>query len=242
MKKIVLLMVVLSCAAGLWAQSEDVFEAGNMEFGGEMHMTWMPTYYITDADDREANKGEYDFLLDATGNIGLFLIDKLSFQVMPGIIYSHSVSDNGDRVRNSMMLTLLGGVDYYFRTSSPWTFSVGLDTGIMIIPGIDGKDLGVDDPDDSLELMYLFNPNATAYYFTSDRLAPYVSIAADFWNYFRVKETSGDSYDYTDGRTFMQRWEMQFKISIGFKYFLPTGFRFLSGEEKKYTDVMKFGT
>ncbi|MGC9313925.1 MAG: hypothetical protein ACP5IA_14660, partial [Sediminispirochaetaceae bacterium] len=190
MKKIVLMMVLLTCAAGLWAQSEDVFEAGNMEFGGELHMTWMPDYFITDADDREAHKGEYNFLLDATGNVGLFLIDRLSLQFMPGILYTRSVSDNGDRVRNSLMLTLLGGVDYYFRTSSPWSFSIGLDTGIMIIPGLDGKDLGADDPDDSLELMCLFNPNAAAYYFTSDRLAPYVSIAMDFFNYLRVKETS----------------------------------------------------
>jgi len=232
-------MVVLSCAAGLWAQSEDVFEAGNMEFGGEFHLTWIPGYRITDADDRDLNEGEYDLFLDATGNIGLFLKDRLSLQFLPGIFFWRSVDDNKDEIRNRLNVSLGIGADYYFTGGSPWVFSAGLDTNLVFIPGIDGKDSGSPESIDSFVMLFEFSPNVTAYYFISERMAPFFNLCTDFYNIKQIKTTSGDSWEYPSGKGFMNYWEMQLKITLGFKYFLPTGFRFLQGEEETLTDALK---
>lgn len=131
------------------------------------------------------------------------------------------------------------GFDYYFTGASPWVFSAGLDTGFVIIPGIDGLSGGADDPDDSMALLFELSPNVSAYYFISDRMAPYFSVCSDFYNYKLVKNSAGDSYEYPVGKSFMNYWKMQLKVTLGFKYFLPTGFRFLQGEETTLTDAIK---
>jgi len=239
MKKIVLTVAVLFCAAMLWAQPADIFDAGNMEFGGELHLTWAPSAYITDADSREANEGEYNMFLDATGSIGLFVMDKLSLQFMPGLFYWRKSDDNGDDINNILDLSLGIGCDYYFTGSSPMVFSAGLDTGLTIVPGVDGKNNGADNPDDSLALIFSIKPNATAYYFVSERLAPYVSLNTEFYNYNIIKNNDGSSYDYDPGKGFMDYWKMQLNVTIGFKYFLPTGFRFLDGKQRSLPDAMR---
>jgi hypothetical protein len=116
------------------------------------------------------------FMMDGTGSIGWFLSDSFSLQLMPGLFYTRNVSDNGDSVNNGLWLSMGAGFDYYFYSASPAVFSLGLDGAVTFMPGIDGKYLGADKPNDSMAVEFSLTPNIASYYFITDRVAPYVSI------------------------------------------------------------------
>ncbi len=136
MKKSVIVLVLLLAAGAVWAGPEENFQAGGMELGGELHITWIPDAYITDS---ESNEGAYSLIMDGTGSIGWFLSDSFSLQIMPGFFYIRNSSSNGDSVNNTLWLTLGAGSDYYFYSASPAVFSLGLDGAVTFMPGIDGK-------------------------------------------------------------------------------------------------------
>lgn len=223
MKRSLCAMVLMLCAASLWAAPEGLFEAGGMEFGGEMSAFYAPQYYIFDSEDREANRGDYFFLLNGSGSIGFFPVDRLSLQLMPGVLYTRDVDDNGDDVSQYVMYLLEVGTDYYMAGSYPWVFSTGLDLGFGISPGLDGKYNGEDDPDDSLRLLYTVEPKVSGYYFVSDRIAPYFSISSIFVNSRRIRDYDGSSY--TGSNDFMKTWRLTMQFKIGMKYFFPAGAR-----------------
>jgi hypothetical protein len=216
-------MVLLLCVASLLAAPEGLFEAGGLEFGGEMSAYYTPDYYIFDSEDRDANRGNYFFMLNGTGSFGYFPIDRLSLQLMPGIFYTRSVDDKGDDVDQYVMYLLEVGTDYYMTGSYPWVFSGGLDLGLGVSPGLDGKYNGEDDPDESLELLYVVEPKISGYYFVSERIAPYISISSFFINSRRIRGYDGSSY--TESRDFMESWRLNMQFKIGMKYFFPAGAR-----------------
>lgn len=169
----------------------------------------------------------------------MVFIRQVFFTVHAGSLVMRSVNDHGDRVRNTLYLTLGAGFDYYFITASPAVFSLGLDGAVTLMPGIYGKDLGVDDPDDSFAIEVSLSPNIGSYYFISDRVAPYVSICPEFFNIKPFNNTDGSEYTYPAGKDFMDYWKLLFKVNVGIKFFLPEGFRFLSGRPKPFTDFYK---
>jgi hypothetical protein len=224
MKKGMCAVVLMFCISSLWASPEEIFEAGSFEFGGELNLTYMPNYYITDSEDREANGGEYDFMVIGSGTVGFFPVDRLSIQLMPGLLYYREVYDNGDDVYHFIQYLLELGTDYYFTGAFPWVFSPGVDAGIGLMLGLDGKNNGETEPDESLDVVYTLEPKLSIHYFVSDRVAPYISIAPVFQNYREIKSSDGSPYDNT--RDFMKNWRMQLRMKIGVKYFLPHGARF----------------
>lgn len=239
MKKTLIMVLMLGLAMSMQVTAQDIFEAGGTEIGGEFHLTYLPDGYITDSESREANEGEYYLVLDGTFSLGRFLFDGFSLQFMPGIFMMHRVSDHGDYTYSDLYLTLAGGCDYYFGDGAPMAFSVGLDAGVDIIPGIDGKNGGAEDPDDSMALQFNVIPNAAAYFFLSERVATYFSLCPEFFNYKQIKNDIGDSIEYADGKGFMDYWRLMLHVNIGMKYFLPAGSRFLDGKEKPFTEIFK---
>ena len=233
--------LLLFCAAWSWTDAADNFQAGGMEFGGELHIDYMPDAYISDKDSRDAEDGDYTLQVDGTATIGFFLIDRFSLQVLPGFFYwrERFGESGGDDIDNGLWISLGAGCDYYLLARSSLAFSLGLDFLITLVPGIDGKSGGVDDPDDSLAFIFHVEPNFTVYYFLTEHLAPYVSLCPAFFNYMPVKNPDGSDWDYPVDKGFFDYWQLDLEFHAGIKYFLPARSRFLKGRQKNFIDVIE---
>jgi hypothetical protein len=242
MKKTLMAALLLLCTALIWAAPADNFESGGLEFGGELHISFFPAGYITDADSREANEGQYDLFVDATASIGWFPLDRFSLQLMPGVFYRHNVDNNGDDVAKTLNLSLGAGCDYYLTAGSSLAFSAGLDLGATIIPGIYGTSGGTEAPDDSMAVLFTVSPNLAAYYFISERVAPYISLCPELYNRVQIKNIDGSDYEYPPDKGFMSYWQLMLKVNVGIKFFLPSGSRFLGGRERSLTEETKINS
>jgi hypothetical protein len=213
------------CAALGLAEVADNFQAGGLEFGGELLFEWIPSYDIFDAVEREANKGEYQLFAEGGASVGWFLIDRLSLGAELATVYNRGRDyDPARDIEQELSLGLFLGGEYYLPFLRRFAASFGLDFGAYYV--IDLKDT-IDDikQENSWSgLMWLVEPSAAGYFFLSDRLAPFVRLAPQFY-YWRQLRSGGTKYDYPDGYEFIKDVALNFRTTVGLKYFLPAELR-----------------
>jgi len=227
--------LLLACTWLGFAEPADNFQAGGLEFGGELSVIYQPSYGIFNSEEREQDSGEYYLYVDGTANIGIFLVDRLSVNLMPSVmVYKRKYySDGKERKYTDLALGLAAGCNYYFLPMNSLALSVGLNAGVTVMPGIDGIYDDLDNPDDSLALFFNLEPNVACYYFVSEHLAPYLVVAPELNVYRQIKNSAGDKVDPAD--TFLEDIYLQMRVKLGVKYFLPEGGRF-QGKYKDYAD------
>jgi hypothetical protein len=228
-------VLLLACTWLGFAEPADNFQAGGLEFGGELSVIYQPDYGIFNADEKDLDSGEYYLYMDGSANIGIFLVDRLSVNLMPSVMmikrkYYNDLDGKENKYTN-LFLGLAAGCNYYLVPASSLALSVGLNAGVTVMPGIDGIDDDLDDPDDSLALFLNLEPNVACYYFVSEHLAPYLVVAPELNVYRQIKNSAGDKYDPPD--TFLEDIYLQLRVKLGVKYFLPEGGRF----QGKYKDI-----
>jgi hypothetical protein len=238
-KRWVLLVVCcfLALAGKGWAQPiGNVLDAGGLEFGGELHISYLPLLFISDGESREQWNGDHILIVDGSAGVGFFPADRFSLQFKPGILFLRNQWNNGDRVDNILMIDLALGADYYLRSKSNLFFSIGGDLSLGISPGVDGKEDGDTAVDDSFALTFGVNPRINAYYMVSDRVAPFLSVSTKFRNRREMTSYDGSPYEYEKG--FMNYWQMLLHVNVGVKYFLPQGARQMERRQRYSPDIL----
>ena len=227
--------LLLACSWLGFAAPADNFQAGGLELGGELSVIYQPGYGIFNSEEKDQDSGEYTLYADGSANIGIFLVDRLSVNLMPSVMMYkrkyYNDLDGKETKYTNLFLGLAAGCNYYLLPADSLALSVGLNAGVTVMPGIDGIDDDLDDPDDSLALFFNLEPNVACYYFVSEHLAPYLVVAPEFNVYRSIKDSDGDKVDYTD--SLLEDVTLQLRVKLGLKYFLPEGGRF----QGKYKDI-----
>lgn len=241
LKKFFVFSLLASVALTGFADVMDNFKTGGMEFGGDLMINYRPDYAVFNSDDRDAEEGGFDLIIEGSANIGIFLIDNLSLSFIPTLFYLREKNNNGDGtfdIRPSLQIGFNMGAAYYVNMGGSFVLSPGLETGITFIPGMDRIIDDIEDPNDSLDIAYSLKPTFSAYYFMGENLAPYIKIGTNFSYYRDVKNSDGSDYEYVSDYSFMDHVYLNITTTIGFKYFLPVGSRFLSGKSKNIVEIL----
>jgi len=231
------LLLVGGIVAG-FAAPADNFQAGGMEIGGDLNITYSPSYGIFNSEERELDGGEYNIYVEGSANIGWFVVDRLSLNLVPSVwMRQRRYYNSGQENKYTYLyLGLAAGVNYYLLPLKSLALSLGLNAGVMVIPGIDGIDNDLPESNDSLALQFALEPNLTCYWFAGEHLAPYLVLAPEL-NYLRgIRYTSGDKVTYSDDYSFLDDVYLQMRFKIGLKYFMPEGGRF-QAKHKDYADT-----
>jgi len=244
MKNIICVLALL-LAGGImagFAAPADNFQAGGMEFGGDVNITYWPSYGIFNSEEREQDGGEYELYVEGNANIGWFAVDRLSLNLVPSVwMRQRRYYNSGKENKYTYLyLGLAAGANYYLLPLKSLALSLGLNARVMVIPGIDRISDDLQESNDSLAMLFALEPNLACYWFVGEHLAPYLVLAPEL-NYLRgIRYTSGDKVTYADDYSFLDDVYLQMRFKIGLKYFLPEGGRF-QAEPKEYTDIAEVG-
>lgn len=243
MKKSICVLTLL-LAGGIvagFAAPEDNFRAGGMEFGGELSITYQPSYAIFNAEEKELDAGEYSLFVEGSVAIGWFLIDRLSLDLIPSLwMYKRRSFDMmGEDKSTDLWLGMDVGANYYLLPLRSLALSLGLNAGFLIEPGIDYISNDAKVTDDSLALWFSLEPNVACYWFLGERLAPYLLLAPELNYRRRIKLSSGDKYTYADNYSIFDDVYLQMRFKVGLKYFLPEASRF-QGKRRDWADIWEF--
>lgn len=235
--KLTVFVVLFAVVAVLgFAEPADNFKKGGLEFGGDIMFTYEPNYAVFNADEREQDSGEYKIYLDGSIGIGMFVIDDLSVNVIPYVLYQRRRTFNDlsgkKNMSQSINIGLQLGANYYLPFGSALAAGFGLKGGFALIPGLDRISDDVKEENKSLDVYWTLEPNAGLYYFITDNLAPYFEMGSRFTYYRDVKNTDGSDYSYPDGYSIFDDVELKLNFSLGLKVFLPPSQR--SAETKEY--------
>ena len=223
-------------AAVGFAEPADNFKKGGLEFGGDIMFTYEPDYAVFNADEREQNKGEYRVYLDGSIGIGMFVIDDLSVNVLPYVLYQRRRTFNDlsgkENMSQSINIGLQLGANYYLHFGSSLTAGFGLKGGLTFMPGLDRISDDVKEENKSLDVYWTLEPNAGLYYFLTENLAPYFEPGSRYTYSRDVKASDGSDYSYPDGYSIFDYVELKLYFGLGLKVFLPPSRR--STETKEY--------
>jgi hypothetical protein len=240
MKKLVIVCLSFVAAGALSAAPVDNFGAGGWEFGGNamyvFHPLYMPFSGKTSAVDRQGNVQ----ILDVEANAGFFPVDRLSVSVAPSVYWSKMHEDDYTYSR-SLSLTLDVGCLYYIPLGGSLVLSAGGKLGFGALPGLPGSDEASEVPDKSLALQFSVEPNANLYFFVSERLAPFAQVGYRMTYNKGIKTVSGADFIPPSNDEFFDNVTAQFRLTLGLKFFLPTGGRFNEAPGRTYADLMEKG-
>lgn len=221
----VVVAALVICAALGFAEVAENFEAGGLEFGGEFLFEWIPSYAIFDSADRAANEGEYQLFVEGGASVGWFVIDRLSLVAQLSSIYQRGRYQLSPKsVDQELSLGLFLGAEYYLPFLRRFAASFGLNAGAYFISDLKDIDLGVKEDGSWSGLQWLVEPSVAGYLFLTDRLAPFVRLAPQF-SYWRQLRSGGVKYEYPDGYEFIKDVYLDFRTTVGLKYFLPAELR-----------------
>ncbi|HOX12971.1 MAG TPA: hypothetical protein P5117_08570 [Spirochaetia bacterium] len=232
-----MVLALIAVSAAAFAQAPDPLAAGGWEFGGTVKFSHNPDYPIFAGDVTEEEKGEYLQITEASISVGRFLADRFSLALRPSmLLYSRHTLNSSlqESISRDLFLGLGFEPSWYFPLGSSWILGVGAELGVGIWPGLPGVSDDVRESDHSLSFQLWLEPKVRAYYRVSELLAPYAEAGFRLGVIRRVRDAFGDPYD--PGVPLLDEVRGRFAFTLGLKYFLPQGARFVETQKTPVND------
>ncbi len=232
-------LAFLAAAVLSFAQTPDPLAAGGWEFGGTLKFSNTPDYPIFSDSVTEEEKGEFFQITEASLSVGRFLADRFSLAFRPSMfLYArHSLNSSlQETISRTLFLGLGVEPSWYFLLGRSWILSAGAELGGGFWPGLRGLSNDAEVSDHSLDIQVWLEPKIRAYYRLSDLLAPYAEVGYRLGVIRRVRDDVGDPYD--SGVPLLEEVRGRFAFTLGLKYFLPQGARFVEIQKTPVNDWM----
>lgn len=190
------------------------FEKGGIAFSGSAYFSYDPYQIFNDENE------QYSLYFGISPSIYLYIFNNIAFSISPSFSINHYHIDD-DNSTSRINCGIMTGFSYYFvrnpDAKTGFVPSLGFNIGISVLPSAFGKDEGNKVDDNSFIFNLAMDPTFTAYFFITERVAPYIRVTP----YVTLRLIEKDFFGTNVNSSFKDKIRCKLFISIGFSWHRP---------------------
>ena len=214
LKAMVLISLFIVMTNNCFAGIGENFEKGGIAFSGSTYFSYDPYQLFNDENE------QYSLNFGISPGIFLYIFNNIAFSISPSFSFNHYHQDD-DNYINRIKCGIMSGFSYYFvrnpDAKTGFVPSLGLNIGISVLPSVFGKEEGNELDDNSFIFNLALNPTFTAYFFITERVAPYIQVIP----YTTLRLIEKDYSGATVHSSFEEKIRLSLFFSIGFSWHRP---------------------